>query len=73
MMQAFVLVAVVTFLSFAAWKFLSADWNSSWRTRHSDPTNNWQNEGYMANQDGKSWSEIDGTIANGAPPKRTGR
>jgi hypothetical protein len=72
MMQAIILVPGVTFIGFAIWKFLSGEWVSAWRTRRTGPTNNWQNEGYMANQDGKSWSEIDGTIANTAPPQRGG-
>jgi len=73
MKLAIILVPAVTLLGFAAWKFLSADWNSTWRTRRTGAANNWQNEGYMANQDGKSWSEVDGTIADSAPPQRVGR
>ena len=69
-MQAIVLVAVAMVLAVAVWRFLSIGWRSDWRTRRSGPANNWQNEGYMANQDGASWSEIDGTIASSAPPRR---
>ena len=70
MIQAIILGVVLILMGLAAWKFLSAEWNSTWRTRRTGATNNWQNEGYMANQDGKSWSEIDNTIANSAPPSR---
>jgi hypothetical protein len=61
------------FVAVAMWKFAIAEWfPQSWRTRRSDASTNWQNEGYMADQDGKSWSEIDGTIARSAPPNRAG-
>jgi len=72
MIQTIILGLVLIFMGFAAWKFLSAEWSSTWRTRRTGYINNWQNEGYMANQDGKSWSEIDNTVANDAPPVRTG-
>jgi len=73
MIQAVILVLVLTLMGVAAWKFLSAECSSTWRTRRTAAENNWQNEGYMANQDGRSWSEIDGTIADAAPPQRQTR
>ena len=66
------LVPAVAFMGFTVWKFMASEWSGSWRTRRSGPSNNWQNENYMAKQDGMSWSEIDGAIANDAPPRRVG-
>lgn len=60
----------IALIAVAIWKFVAADWTSRRLTRRSGATTNWQNEGYMANQDGKSWSEIDGTIDDSAPPAR---
>ena len=69
-MRVIILVPAIALILFAIWKFLAAEWTSTWRTRRSGASNNWQNEGYMANQDGKSWSEVDGSISAGAPPMR---
>lgn len=72
MTRAIILVPGLALMAVAVWKFLAADWSSMWRTRRSDASNNWQNEAYMARQDGKSSSEIDGTIVDSAPPFRGG-
>jgi len=71
MMPAIALVAVVALMAFAVWKFAVAEWTTtSWRTRRSGPSNNWQNEGFMAHQDGKSWQEIDAAMSTDVPPRR---
>ena len=69
----FIFGLAAALLAFAGGKFLLAGSSMTWRTRRGGAANNWQNEGYMANQDGKSWSEIDGTIADSAPPRRVGK
>ena len=69
-MRVFLLVPAIALILFAIWKFLAVEWTSMWRTRRSGTSNNWQNEGYMANQDGRNWSEIDGSISESAPPLR---
>jgi hypothetical protein len=66
------LVIALALMAYAVWRFAVSEWSSTWRTRRSGPANNWQNEGYMANQDGRNWSEIDGTIAKSPPPRRSG-
>jgi hypothetical protein len=68
MKQLLAIIPAVAFVGFAVWKFMASEWSSTWRTRRSGPSNNWKNEGYMANQDGKSWSDIDSTATS--TPKR---
>jgi hypothetical protein len=71
MMQMVVLITATAFMGFVVWKFFVAEWTSSpWRTRRSGPSNNWQNEGFMAHQDGKSWQEIDAASSTDVPPRR---
>ena len=65
------LLVVVALMAFAVLGFFVNEWTSPWRTRRSGSANNWQNEGFMANQDGKSWSDIDGT-ASSTPKRPTG-
>jgi hypothetical protein len=68
-----VLIFCGLFIAIGIWKFVRVMWHpESWRSRNSSATNNWQNEGYMAHEDGWSWSEIDGTIENDVPPVRIG-
>ena len=68
-MSAIAFTVSMALMTIAVWKFCTSEWSSTWRTRRSGPETNWENEGYMASQDGKSWSQIDGTIASSAPPR----
>lgn len=70
MMQSIIFIAVIAMMIVAVCRSLVIGWRSDGRSRRLGPSNNWQNEGYMANQDGMSLSEIDSTIGNSAPPQR---
>ena len=73
MIQLIILLPIGLFVLFALTKFFWAEWRPQfWRTRQSSAANNWSNEGYMAQEDGKKLQDIDASISSDAPPYRGG-